>query len=229
MAAPVRGSMDPSESELQERRVRLAKGESPAAIARDYGRSPSALYNQKANEKALIASIREAGLEAAAARAHVNWIIDVAKSTQVFEADVDRLHELSYDPELQPKDVSRYLRDATHITTRAHELNGLIKQRLQADVVSTGRASIEIVGVDLDAVTEKWEEAAEQGSQTAPESAPDTAPEPAPVLGPIPEKFLGREGAQQAQERRAAGSESESEPEFPVPDRDELIRVLGGR
>ncbi len=59
-----RGGREPSEEELQTRRVRLAKGDSPADIAKDWGRAPGTIYQQAHREKELIAAIREAGLEA---------------------------------------------------------------------------------------------------------------------------------------------------------------------
>jgi hypothetical protein len=72
--------MDPSEEELQERRVRLARGESPAAVAAHFKRSPGTIYNQASRERDLIASIRDGLLdvvdEQAALTDGLNWVND---------------------------------------------------------------------------------------------------------------------------------------------------------
>lgn len=129
MAANVRGAMDPDEAELQERRVWLARGESPAAIAAYFKRSPGTIYNQASRERELIASIREGLLGVVDAQAAVtdalNWANNVVRSTQVAEANADRLLELSYDPDLPARDVAKYQQTARHWARDAWDLNGI--------------------------------------------------------------------------------------------------------
>jgi hypothetical protein len=200
-----RGGMDASQDELQDRRLRLARGESPAAIAKDWGRSPSTLYKQSSDEKDLIARIRDGLLDVmdgqAALSSALSWVTDVVRSSQVYEADADRLHELSYDPGLAPRDVSRYLRDATHIANKAHELNEMLKSRAQVQVETDGRASIEIVGVDVGALAAEWQLQPHERPMTVPGgdgeapmphvATPDAESDVKP-LGPIPEKWAGK-------------------------------------
>jgi hypothetical protein len=174
--------MDPSESELQERRVRLAKGESPAAIAADYGRKPGTVYAQASRERDLIASIRDGLLdvvdEQSALTDGLHWVNDIVRSLQVFETDSDRLRELSYDPELQPKDVERYLKTATQIATRAHDLAGMLKSRVQAQVQH----------VDLVEHIGGFDEPGLVHHRPEPESEPRTMPPTAELFCELPDR-----------------------------------------
>jgi hypothetical protein len=227
VAATIRGSEDPTSEEMQERRVRLAKGESPAAIARHFGRSPSTLYNQAQREKEQIALLRETVLEGAAALAAVNWINNVARSTEVFESDADRLHELSYDPSLSPRDVERYLKTATHIATRAHELNAMLPQRVQAQVEQVGTLTYEMPGIDLASVARGWERGAMGEGVSAPVTISDTTPGPVSAPGPVPAEHSGSEAVSRDIERGALAI-VDALKHRAVMHREQILRLMPG-
>ena len=207
MAAPYRGAMDPTEAELQERRVMLATGVSPAAVAVRFGRSVGTIYNQASHEKDLIAALKEELLGVVHAKTAGRWINDVVQSTEVLEALAEDTIERRAEPDLPARDVSRYNRDARQLIRDAHELHGLIKSRVQAEVRSVELVE-EVIGFD-DLITRGSFASRERSPVSGPDPEPVPEPEPEPVKpgttpeastrgeasprsGPVPAEFAGR-------------------------------------
>ena len=198
--AGIRGSMDPTPEELDERRDMLAVGISPAATAVRFGRAVGTIYNQQTRDKDKIAARREELLGVVHAKTAGLWINDLVQSTEVLEALADDTIARRAEPNLPARDVSRYNRDARQFIRDAHEVNGLIKQRVQAEVASEGTITYELVGVDLNEVTKTWGQA---GSAVVP--AADAVPEPVPVpmCSEVPPEHMGKAAAEAAREQAA--------------------------
>jgi len=232
MAAPVRGSMDPTPEELEERRVMLAKGEPPAAIAVRFGRSLSAIYNQASREKERIARIREEVLGEIDVRTRDRWITDEVKSREVREALAEDTMQRRADPDLPARDVSRYTRDIDMLIHRSHEAAGMLPQRVQAQVEQVGTATYEIVG--LEGVQKAWEESGSPGpssSRWAPVTPADPVPPPTNLLPPPPEHAGRKQGPASAdpEVERLAQSMAETVAQKGVVHRSRLLDRVGGK
>jgi hypothetical protein len=134
MAATYRGAMEPTQAEIQERIDMLAAGESPAAVAVRFGRAVGTIYNFQTRYKDKIADRKEELLGVVHAKTAERWINDVVKSTEVLEALAEDTIERRAEPDLPVRDVSRLNRDARRFIRDAHEVNGMLPQRVQAQV-----------------------------------------------------------------------------------------------
>ncbi len=134
MAAPYRGSIDPTEAEIQERIDMLATDEAPAAVAARFGLSIGSVYNFASRHRERIADRREELTGVVNAKAADNWIIDqvAAHDTRRYLAESTLLRR--EEPDLPARDYSKFTRDIDILIHRSTELAGLLPTRVHAQV-----------------------------------------------------------------------------------------------
>jgi hypothetical protein len=187
--------MDPTEAELQERLDMLARGVTPAVIAVRFGRAPGSIANWASIHKERIADRREELLGIVHVKTADCWIADVVKSTEVREALAEDTIERRADPDLPPRDVSRFTRDIDMLIHRSHEAAGLLPQRVQAQV-KYSKATNCIVGFSCECgkgcdQAPTWPGVGAEAEPGKAATPADDEPEPAPEHVPMPENWAG--------------------------------------
>ena len=215
MAAPWRGSMNPTAQERADRIDAHAMGRSHFEIAARFGISVQASKQFKAANRDEIAErARYLNGEVREETAQL-WVSDQVALQELrqflIEDTLARRDEAD-----QHRDVSRYNRDIDQLALRASELAGLIKQRSQVEVDTAGKVTYEVSGIDLGEIARSWAEKAQE-----PEPVFEPPPVTAPIPGPMPEEFMGKEERQrQHYERKddepAPSSSAPSSPVSPI-------------
>jgi hypothetical protein len=184
-----------------------ALGQSHIEIAARFGISVQASKQFKARNKDPIAELVKHVNGRAVEEMADLWITDLVSLQRLRQALIEDTLVRRQDAD-EHRDVSRYNRDVDQLALRASELAGLIKQRTQMEV-EHGRASVEIVGLDLAAVTKDW--AHPDAPEPSPEPEPEPEPAPAPKAAVSPEVLLGKD------EYRRRLREGEPMPSAPPP------------
>jgi hypothetical protein len=220
--------MDPSDEEIQERIDMLAAGEMPAAVAIRFGRSVGTIYNFASRYKDQIADRKEELYGEIHRKTADHWISDVVKSTGVREALAEDTIERRADPNLDPRDVSKYTRDIDMLIHRSLEAAGLLPQRVQAQVAVTPITNC-IVGFSCECgegcdQVKPW-----PGSESKPAPEPVHDSRSSPVSPPlsVPAEYAGSEAIARELERGALAI-VDALKHRAVMHRDEILRLMPG-
>jgi hypothetical protein len=134
MAAPWRGSENPTPQQVRDRINAHAWGDTHAAIAVRFGISIQASKQFKQTHLPEIEARAEELFGEVNDRTADLWVRDQVAQHQVRMALIEDTIERRADPDLPARDVSRYNRDIDAMLHKAADLEGLIKQRAQAEV-----------------------------------------------------------------------------------------------